>query len=152
MWLLDEVWPLVRASVPQARVEIVGAIAQLVPHPAPAGVSALGLVASVKEPYRRASVCLIPLLIGSGIKIKLLEALSYGKATVTTPVGVQGLEDVAKGVVEVASDPQSFAAAIVKLLTDPVARRQLEQRAHALAQQHFDPGRQLDAAFLDAIL
>ncbi|SEG23870.1 succinoglycan biosynthesis protein ExoO [Bryocella elongata] len=151
-WLLDEVWRLVREALPHARLQIVGAVAQVVPQPAPAGVQPLGLVEDIAAPYHRASVCLIPLLIGSGIKIKLLEALSYGKATVTTPVGIEGLETVVNGAVVLAANPQDFAAAIVKLLGDSTARAQLEQRAYALAQQQFDPRRQLDSAFLDAVL
>lgn len=151
-WLLEEVWPLVIAAVPQAKLEVVGAISQVVPQPPPPGVVPLGFQPSIEAPYQRSSVCVVPLIIGSGIKIKLLEALSYGKATVATPVGIEGLEAIASNAVEVASEPQTFAAAIVRLLTDSSARQQLEQRAHALAQQQFDPRRQLDPAFLDAVL
>lgn len=151
-WLLDEVWPRVVASHPAASLAVVGTVAAALPQLAPQGVLAIGPVPSLDAEYDRAAVCVIPLRIGSGIKIKLLEALSYGKAIVSTPVGVEGLEPLVAGVVAVESHAEDFAQAIVALLRDDVRRRALEASAYALAQQHFDPRRQLDPAFLNGLL
>jgi succinoglycan biosynthesis protein ExoO len=155
-WLLAEVWPIVRTHCPQATLAIVGTVAHAPEgNTAPnveAGVEAIGPVPSLDAEYQRASVCLVPLRIGSGIKIKLLEALSFGKAIVTTSVGVEGLEEVASEVVDIADDPSTFAAHIVALLTDDGARQAHEQAAYALARTQFDPLRQLEPAFLAALL
>jgi glycosyltransferase involved in cell wall biosynthesis len=99
-----------------------------------------------------AGVCLIPLLVGSGIKIKLLEALASGKACVSTPIGVQGIEDWADGAIDVASTPEDFAAAVLRLMFDDALRRAREVGAHRLIEQHFSassaPAREFAAAVM----
>ena len=74
-----------------------------------------------------------PLRVGGGIKVKMLEALSRGKAIVSTSVGVQGLGEDAHRSIEVADDAGSFAAACARLLLDHEERKPLERRALAFA-------------------
>jgi hypothetical protein len=150
-WLLRDVWPLVLAAMPGARLAIAGTLCLSVGE-AEAGVVKLGSVDSIELEYARAAVCVVPLRIGSGIKIKLIEALSYGKATVSTSVGIQGLEQWVSGVVDVADDPAAFAAAMVRLLGDPAERRQREAGALELVRDHFNAERTLDDAFAQAVL
>lgn len=149
-WFLREVWPRVIAARPDARLIVAGSVSTAVEAKAPA-VTALGVVPSLASEYAQASVCVVPLLIGSGIKIKLLEALSYGKATVATSVGVQGLEDWAEGVVDVADDPVRFCAAIVQLLNQDELRQARERAAVQLMEQHFSLQSALSPEFLHAL-
>lgn len=151
-WLLDEVWPIVLRHTPHACLAVVGTVASALPGGDVRGVEAIGPVPSLEDEYQRAAVCLVPLRIGSGIKIKLLEALSFGKAIVSTSVGVEGIEAETAGVVEVADEAQAFAAHIVALLGSEDLRRRHERAAHALALNKFDPLRQIDPAFLNAVL
>jgi hypothetical protein len=151
-WLLDAVWPAVRAACPQATLAVVGTVADSLGGRSVPGVLAVGRVPSIDDEYAKAAVCVVPLRIGSGIKIKLLEALSFGKAIVSTSIGVEGLEELAAGAVAVADDAAGFAQAMVRLLRDPDARRAIEAKAYALARTQFDPRRQLDPRFLDALL
>ena len=94
----------------------------------------------------------MPLLLGTGIKIKLLEALSFGKAVVSTHLGIEGLEAWAHGAVSVADDADSFAIAIVQLLNDDGLRRHREDAALRLADEHFGPAQALEPKFLAALL
>ena len=157
-FLLDAVWPKVRAQVPGATLAIAGTVglsltqaegAAILPS---LGVEVLGRVPSLEDEYARAAVCLVPLLLGTGIKIKLLEALSFGKAIVTTSTGIEGLEPWAAEAVSVADDADTFATCIRKLLMDEELRRQSERNALRLAEQHFGPHRELDPAFVNALL
>jgi polysaccharide biosynthesis protein PslH len=131
-----EVFPLVRARVPRARLVIVGnapsaelvALAQAQP-----GIAVTGRVPAVEPYLDAAAVVACPLRVGGGVKVKILEALSRGKAIVTTPVGVQGLGHDGSRAVRVASDDAPFAAAVADLLENVSERRALEGAAFALA-------------------
>ncbi len=156
-FLLDAVWPQVRAAVPGATLAVAGGIGQRLgswdaARLASLGIETLGLVPSLEAEYARAAVCLVPLLVGSGIKIKLLEALAFGKAVVSTPIGVQGLEAWAHEAMEVADDAATFAAAIVHLLTNAAGRRAREAAALRLTETHLGASRPLDPAFVAAVL
>ncbi len=157
-FLLRSVWPRVRAEVPGATLAIAGTVGGSLGSDARAvnvasrGIELLGIVPSLEEEYARAAVCLVPLLLGTGIKIKLLEALGFGKAVVSTRIGVEGLEAWAAEAVEIADEAEDFAAAIVRLLREDDLRRRREAAALRLAREHFGPQRLLDREFVQALL
>ncbi len=157
-FLLEQVWPQVRAAVPGATLAIAGTVCQGLSEHGSAealrasGIDALGPVPSLEHEYARAAVCLVPLLVGSGIKIKLLEALGYGKAVVSTSIGIQGLEAWAEQTITVADSADGFAAGICRLLRDEQERRTRETAALRLAEEHFGMTRALDPEFAAAIL
>ena len=157
-FLLREVWPKVRAAIPDATLALAGTVCQALPdfgtesHFSSQGVVALGLVDSLESEYARAAVCLVPLLFGTGIKIKLLEALGFGKAIVSTSVGIQGLEAWAGETALVADAAPDFADAIVCLLTRDDLRQMRECSALRLAELHFGVNRALDPEFRTALL
>ncbi|HZC29604.1 MAG TPA: glycosyltransferase, partial [Gaiellaceae bacterium] len=127
-WLLGEIFPAIRHAMPRVRLQLVG-------NAPPAGLARDGVVVTgrvpdVKPYVDAAHVVLCPLRVGGGVKVKMLEALSCGKAIVATPIGVQGLDP---DVVVVAEDAQTFAAETVRLLGDPQRRRQLEDAARTYA-------------------
>ena len=135
-WFLDEVWPQVLERVPQARFAAVGrGLAGSHPRPSgePAGVEFHSDVASVDPFYEQADVCVVPLLSGGGTKIKLVEALSRGRAVVTTSLGLEGLEEH-RGVLRVADGPRDFADALAELLDDPEQAAKLGAAAADVAQ------------------
>jgi glycosyltransferase involved in cell wall biosynthesis len=95
-------------------------------------VTVTGRVRAVGPYLDAADVVVLPLRIGGGVKVKMLEALRRGKAIVTTPLGLQGLAGV-EDRVRVANDPSSFSAAVADLLARPDERRRLERSALAFA-------------------
>jgi len=115
------------------------------------GVELMGVVPSIESEYARAAVCVVPLLIGSGIKMKLIEALSFGRAAVSTSVGIQGMENWAPGVVEVADDPEAFAQAVLRLLNDHNLRREREEASLRLIDEHYGLDRAIDPEFAGAL-
>lgn len=157
-FLLREVWPHVRAAVPGATLAVVGTVCRALSEFGTEtdlraeGIYSLGLVDSLEGEYARAAVCLVPLLVGSGIKIKLIEALGFGKAIVSTSVGIQGLESWAGETVLVADSAPDFAQAITRLLSHDDLRAMREASALQLAETHFGSGRALDPEFAAALL
>ena len=136
-WFLDHAWPLVRAAVPDAELHLCGPICHGFATDAP-GVVLRGFVDSLAAEYEQAAVVLVPLLRGSGVKIKLMEALAHGKACVTTPIGMEGMPPLEPRVL-CAGTPEEFARHVVLLLDHADARRQLEARALAVIQDEFSP-------------
>ena len=78
-----------------------------------------------------------PLPIGSGLKIKLIEALAQGKAMVVTPVTLQGVETDVSPAVRVCEDPAAFAEAVVAFLADPRSRESAGEAALRVVRERF---------------
>jgi glycosyltransferase involved in cell wall biosynthesis len=129
-WLLNDIWPRVRAAFPAADLAVAGTVCQAV-KTAPAGVRLMGPLGNLEAFYAEAAVSLVPLPMGTGLKIKLVEAMGRGRAVVTTPAGAEGFSELEAGeIAVVAGQPAEFANAVVQLLSDAkwrgeVARRQL---------------------------
>ncbi len=120
-WLLSDIWPRVRALAPAARLRVAGRVAESRPGPWPEGAEAVGFVPDLAPEYAGAAVVLAPIRFGSGVKIKLVEGLAHGLPAVATPEGAEGLGPLPAPVLEVAADPDGFAAAVARALADPDA-------------------------------
>jgi glycosyltransferase involved in cell wall biosynthesis len=99
----------------------------------------LGRVKDLNPEYSAAEVCLVPLLAGSGLKIKLIEAMSYGRACVSTSIGVQGLRDIVGTTTLVADTAEDFAMAVHTLLTKPDKRQWMEAQAYQYVKEKLSP-------------
>lgn len=140
-WFCREVWPTVKTRVPQARCYIVGR------HPPTdllsythQDVILTGYVPDVSRIIACASVFVVPIRIGSGVRLKILHALAMGKAVVTTSVGCEGLKLVDGTHVWVADTAWEFADRVSALLQDPAARRRLgEAGVQYVRAQHRWP-------------
>jgi succinoglycan biosynthesis protein ExoO len=135
-WFFREIWPAIRAARPGAELRVAGSVARAL-GAAPDGVKMLGVVNDLAPLYRDAGVVVSPLYTGSGLKIKLIEALAAGKAVVGTSVTVQGVEAATAGALVREDDPARFARAIVGLLGKSSEREALGQAALACTRAHF---------------
>jgi glycosyltransferase involved in cell wall biosynthesis len=133
--LLTEVWPRVRA--PDARLVLAGRGTDALGLHAGSGVELAGEVESARDLFHRLSVLLFPLERGSGMKVKVLEALASGVPVVTTPAGAEGIAPC-DGIV-VQREPELLAAAATELLTDEQARRERGTAARAEFERRFTP-------------
>jgi glycosyltransferase involved in cell wall biosynthesis len=129
-YFTGSVLPLIRRQLPAFQLVLAGSICRELPDEE--GVVKLGIVEHLADAYARAPLSVNPMLAGTGINIKLLDALAAGVPTVSTLTGVRGLgEAYRNGVVVVADDdPQAFADAVVALAGSQDARRQKGQAAH----------------------
>ncbi|ABQ70873.1 glycosyl transferase, family 2 [Rhizorhabdus wittichii RW1] len=136
-WFFERVWPAIRAARPAAVLDVAGSVASSFPQGGPAGVRFLGLVDDLAPLYAGAGVVISPLIQGSGLKIKLIEALAQGKATVATGVTLQGVEEIASQAVAKADDPIPFADAVIGLMQAEAERATLAAKALDTARVHF---------------
>lgn len=134
-WYLTQVHPLVRSSVSQYTLDVVGISKRQFPGPHPEGVEWHGVVPDVAPHYELASVAVAPLRVGGGTRIKILEAMAYGVPVVSTSVGVEGIQAEAAVHYTLADDPQVFAAAVCDLMTE--SGQEMSSRARELVETRY---------------
>ncbi len=139
-WFVLEVWPAIRARVPDARFYIVGQK----PHPrvsalasAP-GVTVTGYVDDVRPYTGGAAVYAVPLRIGGGTRLKILEAMAMGRPVVSTTLGCEGFPLTSGRQLLTADRPAEFAAAVADLLEHPEKGVPLGREARAFVERHYD--------------
>jgi glycosyltransferase involved in cell wall biosynthesis len=136
--LVTEVWPRVRQDVPQARLLVAGrGTSSLLDLSSEGNVEVLGEVPSGREFLRGLSVLVYPVERGSGVKVKVLEAIASGVPVVTTPAGAEGIE-AGDGIV-IATDARSLAGATASLLRDEGERHQRGEAARAAFLERYSP-------------
>src|SRR5579864_5440347 len=91
----------------------------------------IGFVEDVREPLMRYSLFVCPILAGSGVRVKLLEAFAAGIPVVSTRLGAEGLADKDGEICALADDPAAFAGHVVQLLRHPEEAGALARRARA---------------------
>jgi glycosyltransferase involved in cell wall biosynthesis len=120
IWLIREIWPLVREKIPNARLLLAGeGTEQLVAEGSVDGIEGLGFVADLASAYQRAAIAVCPVRRGSGTRIKIIEAAMNGRPVVSTFIGAEGLLFAPDTEIMLDDDPSGFARACVKLMLDP---------------------------------
>jgi glycosyltransferase involved in cell wall biosynthesis len=137
-FFLDRVFPLIQREVPEATLTIVGSGAsKALQRRATDRITVTGYVEDVRPYVARGQVYVIPLLVGGGTRLKVLEAMAMRKPIVTTSVGCEGI-DLVQGESALFSDtPEGLAEAVVRLFRDPALRARLADRAAALAAAQY---------------
>lgn len=156
-FLCQQILPLIWTQLPEFRLRIVGR------NPPPeirdllAVDARLELVADagdLTDLARSCSLSVVPLRMGSGTRLKILEAAAWGLPVITTSLGVQGL-DLQDGVhLRVANSPDDFAHSVVDLWSQPELRQQLAQAARLRIEQSYDWARlfpPLEQALLELV-
>lgn len=138
-WFLEQVWPQIRTRVPQARLRIAG-------RNAPPewlarsldGVEFLGEIEDARRFLSEQSIVILPLRSGSGMRIKLIEALALGAPVVSTRQGAEGVA-VQDGLhCRLADSPEAFRDALLQWLSDPKSAASSGREGRRWVQQHFD--------------
>ena len=149
-YFASEILPLVRQQVPRVRFVVAGRnpprhfTAKFAGVP---GVEFTGTVPDMRPYISAATVVVVPLRVGGGTRIKILEASAAAKAVVATRVGAEGLDLEQGREIILADAPNEFGAAIVELLRDPQRRRILGAAAREKIVQRYSQagvGRSLD--------
>jgi glycosyltransferase involved in cell wall biosynthesis len=138
MRLMSAIFPRVQAHFPALSLHIVGD--QPTPQMrqmAKGNVVVTGRVPDVIPYLDRAALVVVPLRLGGGMRVKVLEALAAGKAVIASPLAVEGLDLVDNEHVLLAKTDQQFGDAIVQLLAHPERRTSLATRARAWADTHL---------------
>lgn len=138
-WFFESIHDLLLQRLPGVRILIVGKnpIAEVKAYGARRGVTVTGGVPDVRPYYRQAWLQMVPLRIGGGTRLKIVESLAIGTPVVSTTIGAQGLELTHAGNILLADDAEGFAGEIARGLTDVALRHRLEAAGIATATERF---------------
>lgn len=138
-WFCEAILPLIQAELPGTTVELVGRRprAETRALGARRGVRVSADVENVEPFYRAAQVIIVPLRAGGGTRLKILEAMAYGRAVVSTRIGSEGLDVTDGETIALADTPQEFASKVVALLRDRAARERMAQAARARVEARY---------------
>jgi hypothetical protein len=136
----ERIFPLVRKRRPGTKLVIIGAspsaaVRRLADRP---GVSVTGSVSDVRPYVRRAALMVAPLAIARGTQNKILEAMAMGVPTVTSELAAKGLDAVPGLHLLTAREPEEYASAIERVLTDPAERDRLARSGRERVLSHHD--------------
>lgn len=139
-WFHHAIFPMVCERFPEARLLIVGRNPhrRLASLAADEGVQVTGWVDSVQPYLHRATIYVAPLRMGSGTRLKILQAMAARCAVVSTSIGAAGLNDSVHNALTIADEAEDFAEKIVSLLADESRRRALGGLAQDQARRHYD--------------
>lgn len=139
LFFIDDILPRIRSEIAGATMTIVGRnpSARLRAAGSAADVCITGTVGDVRSFIDEGAVYVVPLRIGGGTRLKIFEALSMGKAVVSTSIGAEGLPLVDGEHYVRADDPRGFANAVVALLRDPMRRKTLSAAGSDLVRARY---------------
>jgi glycosyltransferase involved in cell wall biosynthesis len=138
LWFMQHVFPRVVERVPGVRLHIVGANPSArLKAMASERVIVTGYVDDLKKYVSECMVSVSPMQVGAGLKNKILEAMAHGVPVVTTSLGNQGVRATDGESILVADDPEEFADAVVRILSDEALRDRIGRGGHKLIEAAF---------------
>jgi glycosyltransferase involved in cell wall biosynthesis len=139
IWFTAEIWPLIKARMPDVRLRIVGRrpppqIEALARDPA---IHVTGTVPDVRPELARSELMIVPLRVGGGTRIKIFEGMAAGLPVLSTRIGAEGLSITDGENIVLADAPESFADETVRLLTDSALRTRIAANGKRLVVENF---------------
>jgi glycosyltransferase involved in cell wall biosynthesis len=141
IWFHQNVWPKVRHAEPESTLAVVGndpGDARLAPLRDDSSLCFTGRVHDLAPYYADAGVSICPILVGSGTRLKIMEAMSFGNPVVSTSIGCEGIDAADNEQLLIRDSPEQFAAGILSLLRNPFEFRRLSANARAFVQATYD--------------
>ncbi|MCB0177009.1 MAG: glycosyltransferase [Anaerolineae bacterium] len=136
-WFVDEVYPFVQAQNPQISLTITGNHNNR-PLPTSKNITLTGFVDDVRPLIARSWISIVPLHVGGGTRLKILEAMALKTPVIATSKGAEGLDAEPGKHLLIADSPKAFADSIIKLHQDTQLRQYLTSNAYRLIQENYD--------------
>lgn len=139
IWFIEEIFPIIKKIIPQAKVYVVGS------GPPPIlkayesdSVIITGFVDDVRPYVDEAGVFVVPLNMGSGTRLKVLEALSMKKPVVSTSIGCEGIEVEDDEHILIRDNPGEFAEAVIEVFNNQKLKKRLIDNGYQLVKEKYD--------------
>ncbi len=150
-WFLDEVFPKILEKVPDATITIVGKNPPpSIMHRANQNIIVTGFVDDTRPYIEKSAVYVVPLRMGGGTRLKIMEALAMKKPIVTTSIGCEGIDVINGQSSLIADTPTEFAARVIALFSNPGLVTELTEKGHELVKNRYkweSIGLQMDQAY-----
>ena len=141
LYFISEIYPRIKFDIPEVCLTIAGK------NPSQTllnlgkrddSINVTGIVEDIRPYIAQAALCIVPLRIGSGTRLKIMEAMAMGKPIVSTSIGSEGIGVNPGRDIILADDPVKFAQKVVELLRDPSLCRRLGKAGKRLAEERYD--------------
>jgi len=139
-YFLREIFPIIRVQVPEAHLTITGATTNvpIAALPVNGHVTFSGYLKDIRPEVAGSWVCVVPLRLGGGTRLKILEAMALGIPVVSTSKGAEGLDIETGKHLLIGDTPSEFAAQTVRVLREPGLRKSLGAQAVQLVKDRYD--------------
>ena len=138
-WFVDDIWPLLNGKFPQLKCHLAGRkMPEYLIESSEGNLTIEGEVESMKDFTLDKNVAVIPLLSGSGLRVKIVEALAMGKVVLTTSIGAMGIPYTDGENILIANSAEEFVSQIEKLIEKPILVKNISKGARKLAEAQFD--------------
>ncbi|WPJ96829.1 glycosyltransferase [Coraliomargarita algicola] len=138
-WFAQDIWPLIHAEMPDAIWRIIGKSpdARSEAWGRLEGVELVGEVPDVRPYYQSSWAQVVPLRIGGGTRLKIVESLGMCCPVVSTTLGAQGLDIPPEEAILLADEPRAFADALMRVLRETALRQRLEQNGLKVVKENY---------------
>jgi len=139
-WMVTQIFPIIRRKVPNCKLYLVGRSADIQwGHFADCDlqIEVASDVPDIRPFFEKSTVFVVPIRSGSGTRLKILEAMSMGRAVVSTRLGAEGIEAVPNTHLLVADTSKTFANEVVRILRNSLKRHSLEKAGRALVSDRY---------------
>lgn len=140
-WFHAVVWPMIRNRLPRARLMVVGRgfnSNRLPKLTVDTSVDLIGEVDDLQPFYNRAGVSICPVRMGSGTRLKILEAMAYGNPVVSTSIGCEGLSVADGEDILIRDSSEEFANAVIGLISRPADFERIRSAARKRVENLYD--------------
>ena len=137
-WFIKNVWSIVNKTVPKAHLFLAGReMPQSYYELNNKSITTIGPVKSAKEFFLSKHIMVVPILSGSGMRIKIIEGMAIGKVIIATTIGAEGINCTNNKNILIADSPKAFSAAIIKCLNDKSFCEEISKNAKALIIEQY---------------
>lgn len=152
----QEIWPLIKREVNDTRLIILGKnrTSKNLGIQITEDISLLGFVEDVRPHIGKAAVYIVPLRIGGGTRLKILDAMAMGKAIVSTTIGAEGIDVTHGKNILIADTPEDFSKQVIKVLNDTKLRESLGMEGRKLVEKKYSwdvIGKEMDEVYTAAL-
>jgi glycosyltransferase involved in cell wall biosynthesis len=140
-WFCKNIWPIILHELPTLKLLIIGAgdlPEKYLDIKETQNIEFTGAVEDVKTWYNCATIAVVPLLTGSGTRLKILEAMALGVPVISTQVGAEGINYNNETDIIIANEEKEFAEKVITLLKNKKLRIEIAERASGLVKNHYD--------------
>lgn len=150
-WFLENVWQKIHKQYPDLKFYIAGRNINTFPFPSERDRDGLYVIGEVENAYdfmNSKGIMIVPLLSGSGIRVKIIEGMALGKTIVSTSLGAEGIPCKDGQNILLADTPEVFAEKIIKCINEKMFFSIIGDNAHQFAKQRFS-SREVSSKLLD---
>jgi len=141
-WFIQQVFPLIRQKIPDARLTIIGKNPPKdflkLADDKESGIVTTGFVPELDPYFADSALTVVPVRAGGGMRVRILEAFARAAPVVTTSIGLEGIDACPGEDVLVADNPEDFAKAVIDLLQDKVLQQRLSTNGRRLVEKKYD--------------